>query len=238
MKLLLLPLDYYATINTIYTACRTCYSEKGPIDIWNECKGKNSVNSLGRRLQLIKHVIDSGHHSTLEHIQCTFLIEGIDRATAQQVTRHRPCSYSMQSQRYCKLDSGLDHTTPNSIKNNPAALDMYNQLLMSSSDVYKALLDLGIKAEDARAVLPNSTCTNLVWSMNLRQLMHVCNERLCTCAQEPIRYLVSVMAFAVAKELPFMKPYLVPKCEMLGYCNESAQRSCGRKPLKEAVFKK
>ena len=103
------------------------------------------------------------------------------------------------------------------------------------SEAYKKLVDLGLPAEDARAVLPNACATNLTWSCNLRELMHVCNERLCTCAQEEIRTMVREMVEKVTKELPFLKKYLVPKCEMLGYCNEP-KRSCGRKKLRSEVI--
>ena len=105
------------------------------------------------------------------------------------------------------------------------------------SSFYAKLISLGIPAEDARMVLPNACHTNLTWSCNLRELIHVCNERLCKCAQIEIRLLVILMANEVEKILPFMKEYLVSKCDMLGYCNEPASRSCGKKPLKGTVVK-
>ena len=52
---------------------------------------------------------------------------------------------------------------------------------------------------------------------------------------EEIRTMVREMAEKVTKELPFLKKYLVPKCEMLGYCNEP-KRSCGRKKLRSEVI--
>ena len=61
-------------------------------------------------------------------------------------------------------------------------------------------------------------------------------ERRCTCAQKPTRKLASAIAKEVENALPFMKPYLGPKCEMLGYCNEP-RRTCGRKKLREEVIK-
>ena len=66
--------------------------------------------------------------------------------------------------------------------------------------------------------------------------MHICNERLCTCAQQEIRQLFMEIKKKTVAQLPFMNPYLVPKCEMLGYCNEDSKRSCGRKYTKDVVI--
>ena len=49
--------------------------------------------------------------------------------------------------------------------------------------------------------------------------------------------MVREMVKEVNITLPFLKDYLVPKCEMLGYCNEP-RRSCGRKKLKSEVITK
>ena len=98
------------------------------------------------------------------------------------------------------------------------------------SKVYGELTDAGILAEDARAVLPNATSTSLVASLNLRELIHLANLRLCTRAQYEIRTMVKMMCDALVAEEPWLKLYLVPKCERFGFCDED--KSCGRMPTK------
>ena len=92
------------------------------------------------------------------------------------------------------------------------------------------LTEAGIPAEDARAVLPNATSTSMVASLNLRELIHLANLRLCTRAQKEIRILVKRMCDELIKEEPWLKDYLVPKCERFGFCDED--KSCGRVPTK------
>lgn len=248
MKVKLLPIDKDEVINKIYTACRTCYSQGTPEDIYKEIKdkehevGKDELTmSLERekKIKLIKQVLESGHGSTYEHQTVTFLISDLSRAAAQQLTRHRiGCSYSMQSQRYVTFKDGkFEHVVPAKIKNNPEALDTFNKAMDAASTYYNALVSLGMPAEDARSVLPNACSTNITFTVNLRELIHICNERLCTCAQDEIRTMVGKMVKEVVKELPFLKEYLVPKCERLGYCNE-LKRSCGRKEKKWEQIKK
>ena len=130
----------------------------------------------------------------------------------------------------------FDYVIPKSIKDNEAALDMFNKAMAADSNCYEKLIELGIPAEDARSVLPNACASNITMSLNLRELTHLCNERLCSCSQLEIRLMVREMVKETLKQLPFLKPYLVPKCEMLGYCNESKERSCGRKYTAEVVF--
>ena len=99
------------------------------------------------------------------------------------------------------------------------------------SDFYLELTQSGIPAEDARAVLPNAASTSMVASLNLRELIHLANLRLCTRAQKEIRILVKRMCDELIKEEPWLKEYLVPKCERLGYCDED--KSCGRKETRK-----
>ena len=55
----------------------------------------------------LKHSVESGHDSVLEHAVFTFDIDGISRACLAQLTRHRLASFSVQSQRYVKLDENI-----------------------------------------------------------------------------------------------------------------------------------
>ena len=83
-------------LKTVYTACRTCYSADSPINI-NE-----SANDEEKMLKLIRNVVASGHHSTIEHIQLSFAISNVSRACTHQLVRHRLMSFSQKSQRYVK----------------------------------------------------------------------------------------------------------------------------------------
>ena len=47
--------------------------------------------------------------------------------------------------------------------------------------------------------------------------------------------LVKAMVDEVIKKEPWLKPYLVPKCERLGYCDED--KSCGKMPVKDELLK-
>ena len=164
-----------------------------------------------------------------------------------QLTRHRHAVFSQQSQRYVEIKESYD--TLSELFENPKTdkdedylysvankyftevtkdnYRMYIQSLLS----YLQGIKLGMKPEEARTFLPNATKTNIVMGVNLRELMHMCNLRLCTRAQAPIRYLFKLIKEEVTRKDKFIGELLVPNCELLGYCKEA--KSCGRKPKLE-----
>src|SRR5207247_9631046 len=66
---------YYVPL--IYTACRTCYSELEPDEIFRRAVA-GEVDGA-KQQKLIQGVIESGHGSTIEHIVFTFGIRGVCR---------------------------------------------------------------------------------------------------------------------------------------------------------------
>ena len=61
------------------------------------------------------------------------------------------------------------------------------------SEAYERALAEGMKREDARAVLPLSTKTRFLWMVNLRELLHIAEERLSPAAQPLTREIVQGM---------------------------------------------
>ena len=180
-------------------------STKDPIDtiakIASVCYDSNPTDPT----KLVKHLYKSGHHSVFEHIYFTFYIEGISRACSHQLVRHRMCSFTQRSQRYCS-ENDFDYVVPPSLDNG-----FFQDCMTEINDLYQYLKSkYSASNEDARYILPNACCTDIYLSCNLRELIHICNERLCLKAQWEIRELVSKMVELVNPELRFM---LVPKCQ-------------------------
>jgi len=91
---------YYVPL--VYTACRTCYSELEPQEIFRRAVD-GEINPAAMQ-RLIGNVIESGHGSTIEHIVFTFGISGVSRTLSHQLVRHRAgVAFDQQSQRYVKF---------------------------------------------------------------------------------------------------------------------------------------
>ena len=111
-----------------------------------------------------------------------------------------------------------------------------DDFVKTAAEFYKHLIDNGIPKEDARDVLPLALNSNIVMTMNCRELIHFFGLRLCTKAQKEIRDLAKEMLKLCKERLPEVFENIGPKCKQIGYCNEG-KRSCGLIPLKEDVFR-
>jgi thymidylate synthase (FAD) len=174
--------------------------------------------------QLIKRVTGYGHGSVIEHASFTFSIEGVSRAMTHQLVRHRIASYTQQSQRYVAYDTLESYVTPASIVKNMDAKKTYDEALERISETYQRLLKMGIPKEDARFILPNAAKTNIIVTMNARELHHFFNLRCCARAQWEIREVAIEMFRQVKKATPKLFENAGPTCVELGYCSEGKMK--------------
>ncbi|HEY8870441.1 MAG TPA: FAD-dependent thymidylate synthase [Candidatus Limnocylindrales bacterium] len=226
---------YYVPL--VYTACRTCYSELAPEEIFR--RAVDGEIDQAKMQKLISGVIESGHGSTIEHIVFTFAISGVSRTLSHQLVRHRAgVAFDQQSQRYVKY-KGPATMLPATIEDAGDGLrERYEEQLTESLGLYGDLLQAGIPGEDARFVFPNATRTNLVMTTNLRALIHMSGLRLCTMAQWEIRRLFQLIRHEIFQVSPFLGSFLAPKCVPLGYCDEMGNRDghCPIRPHKDRVL--
>lgn len=216
-------------LRLLYTAARTCYSPLSPVELWED-------GATPERMErLIRQIVESGHHSILEHVSFTFAVAGISRTASHQLVRHRLASYSQQSQRYVR--GPFPYVTPASwVRAGEEWLRRYREAMAGLERLYEDAVAAGIPPEDARFVLPQAVSTSLTLTMNLRELVHVVGVRTCLRAQWEIRELFERVAEAVRAVEPFLGSFLVTKCERLGYCDE--QGTCGRYPLRSELDKR
>jgi len=145
----------------------------------------------------VRRCAKAGHMSVFEHATATLQIEGISRACLAQLTRHRIASYSVMSQRYCKVDAGsLWYVAPPSIVDTDAEV-LFRYRMTVCMDEYLHMLACGVKPEDARYLLPEATKTSLVMTINARSLQNFLALRLDSHAQWEIREL----AVTIEREL-------------------------------------
>ena len=194
-------------------AMRSCYSPHTSHDLYLYSDEKTHALEDERPLNdqrieaLLQKALELEHLDILEHGLLTFDLQHVSRACTHQLVRHRLASFSQQSQRYVKITRSRGHIKPPAIRNDIKVplqihgvnLEMnFEDMMDATAQMEEGLLKAGIKAEDARYVRPNAAVTNIVTSMNPRQLLHVLELRCATDAQWEIRDLAWAM-FACAK---------------------------------------
>jgi thymidylate synthase (FAD) len=198
-------------------AASTTIKSGSPSEIFNKIDSQTAK-------QKIKLVTGYGHASVIEHASFTFGIEGVSRAMSHQLVRHRIASYTQQSQRYVTYNTLESYVTPPSISDNAEAKAAYDKGLKEISETYQNLLGLGIPKEDARFILPNAAKTNIIVTMNARELRHFFNLRCCTRAQWEIRQAATEMLKQAKKATPALFENAGPACVELGYCGEGKMK--------------
>lgn len=209
----------------IALAARLCYSPKSPADL-SDTMTSQEVD------RVLSTIINSGHGSALEHATFTFGIEGVSRACTHQLVRHRLASFNQQSQRYVTNKDSGGYVTPPSIEDFENSHYMENEIstiyhnaIAEAFLVYSELIKAGVPKEDARYILPNAVCSNIVITMNVRELLHFFNLRTCYRAQWEIREVAEEMLKLCKQVAPKLFANAGPDC-VTGTCGEG-KMSCG-----------
>lgn len=173
-------------------AGRACYQS------WSKTNPRTADNA-----DYLRHIIDVGHFSVLEHASVSFYITGISRSCSHELIRHRHFSYSQLSQRYVPdLDArvvvppGID-TSPDlrarfiaaADASHAAYTDLLARLEAAFAEEPNAVLRRKQARQAARAVLPNATETRIVVTGNYRAWRHFIAMRASEHADVEIRGL-------------------------------------------------
>ncbi len=184
----------------------TPYPERVCAMAMKSCKTEDPAHMMEMTGDVVVRMIKSAkkvkHFSVLEHANFTFSIGGVSRALTHQLVRHRLASYSQQSQRYVKMDKPT-YVMPPKIKELPpqegrswvktTPAELFDLAMQDAWDTYNRLVSVGVKPEDARFVLPNACTTNIVVTMNARELLHFFHLRCSKDAQWEIRNMANKM---------------------------------------------
>lgn len=158
--------------------------------------------------KLIRYLLRHDHTSPFEMCEFVFSLK-IPIFVARQLVRHRTASLNELSARYSVIPSDMfeiDKTrcNPQSINNKQGSdnemLENSDQIVETISDMnntayttYEWLIEQGLSRELARGVLPTNIYTEMVWKMDLKNLMHFLKLRLDKHAQQEIRQLANII---------------------------------------------
>lgn len=202
----------------VAAAARLCYAPVGAAELMEDMTD-------GAVRKVLGVILKSGHLSALEHASYTFAIDGVSRALTHQLVRHRLASYNQQSQRYVSYAEEPVFIVPPAVSADPVVLERYNVATAAAFKAYRALIDAGVAAEDARYLLPNAMETKIVVTMNIRELLHFFELRCCNRAQWEIRALALTMLELAEPTAPYVFLDAGASCRR-GPCREG-KMTCG-----------
>jgi thymidylate synthase (FAD) len=167
---------------------------------------------------LIRYLVRHGHTSPLEHAVIKLEMK-LPIFVARQLVRHRTQSINEVSARYTELPGerylpSRDQLRVQSTANRQGRGELLDELIAEewtrqaveiggrADDLYRAGLDAGLSRELARTVLPVSTYTRWVSTMNAHNLLHLLALRLDRHAQWEVREYAKAISLIVAEWIP------------------------------------
>ena len=144
---------------------------------------------------LLTRIIGWGHLSILEHITLTYSVKGISRACLQELARHRHISLSVESTRH----------TLRKTMGTPSVVDyddkQQTMLLAFRKIVYE---NPDMPNDELKYFLPEFWTTNLVLTVNVRELRHILDLRTSPRALKEFRTLAHELFNAVPDEFKYL----------------------------------
>lgn len=116
-----------------------------------------------------------------KHVAARFIV---NRAVSHELVRHRPCTFLQESQRYCRYEDEVTFVEPEWVGGSDKMFLWFENDCIVAEKAYKSYLKHGLKPQQARAVLPNSTKTELICYASLPQWKHMFDMR-CSPAADP-----------------------------------------------------
>ena len=177
-------------LRLIEIAGRTCYKSEDKITADSSKK-------------FVETILKRGHESVIEHSAMTVKFI-CDRGVTHELVRHRLCAFSQESTRYCNYKGGVTFVIPPWVDFKPGEYLMdYNipmsvveqsaewfRAVIESEFHYLRLLNKEWTPQQARAVLPNSTKTEIVVTANFREWRHIFKLRCSKAAHPQMRELM------------------------------------------------
>lgn len=199
-------------LRAIESAGRTCYKSEDKI----------TETSAPRFCGMI---LSKQHESVVEHESMTVKFV-VDRGVSHELVRHRLCSFSQESTRYCNYGKA-EHVTfvappwcPDlnlgeysrlyvihnwhEYINGSYATARWLLSMAQAEDSYLNLLADGWQPQQARAVLPNSLKTEIVVTANLREWRHIFRLRTSKAAHPQMRQIMEPLLMQVRAMVPVL----------------------------------
>jgi thymidylate synthase (FAD) len=182
---------------TIERAGRTCYKS----DVLPDRPCLTRVQSAR---EFIAMILRRGHESVIEHASASFRIV-CDRGVSHEIVRHRLCSYSQESTRFCNYAGNRFGNEITVIEPPGLTVEQRADWVMAcrvAEDHYLSMCKVDCKPEIARSVLPTCVKTELVMTCNFREWRHFLRLRTAPAAHPQMREVAYAIGCLLMLESP------------------------------------
>ena len=182
--------------------------------------------------------LQSGHLRTAEYPQVYMVLDGYSARVIREFYTHIAGGPTrlQASTRYIDYKD-FNCIVPPKVSKSSSATMAYLEAIENTQTTLQTLEKAGIPKEDSANLLPLGMATRVVVRTNLRNLIDMAHQRLCSRAYWEFRVLMNDIIEELAyysdewEILIRQHKIFKPKCAVCGYCEE--KNSCGAYPTKE-----
>lgn len=179
-----------------------------------------------------EEMLKGGLQTALESQVVVFEVSGVSRTATHQLVRSRRAAFHQQSQRASFMGERPNVRMPMSISGNRKAREAFMRAVEMAEYAYNIACEQNIAYQDARFALLEGTETYIMCEYPLREFLAVYAYRACSMFQWEIMHVVREMGRILAREYPWLEPYIKVSCEKTHKCHfQGWERVEGHCPL-------
>lgn len=182
-------------LKTIEKAARTCY------------KTENNISEdTSSAVKMIAKLIEVGHTAMIEFADIHVKLIA-DTGVLKDLSRHRHCSFAVESTRYCNYSKGkfgneLTFIKPCNIEENSDMYKTWLEAMQHIEDSYMKMAEQGAKPDQLRMILPHSLKTEINMKCNIREWRHIFKLRCAKAAHPSVQQVMKMILKELHQSIP------------------------------------
>ena len=184
-------------LKQIEIAARNCYKSEDKIT--DDCESAKKI---------IKTLLDNHHEAMIEFADIMVRLN-CDIGVYKDLTRHRHCSFAIESTRYCNYSKGKFGNELAFIK--PCNIEELSDLwtewacqMKETEITYRRMAELGAKPDQLRMILPHSTAASVVMKANIREWRHILKLRTSKAAHPSVQQVMKMILNKFKEKIPVL----------------------------------
>lgn len=184
-------------LKQIEKCARNCYKSEN-----------NITEDTTYAVKMIGKLIEMGHTAMIEFADVIVNLH-CDVGVYKDLTRHRHCSFAIESTRYCNYSKGKFGNEISVIK--PCNMDensgIYHTWLKAMNDMeraYMQMAEIGATPDQLRMILPHSTAASVMMKANVREWRHIFNLRCAKAAHPSVRQIMLMTLNEFHNKIPVL----------------------------------
>ena len=184
-------------LKTIERAARTCYKTED-----------NISEDASSAKKMISKLIEMGHTAMIEFADVHVILTA-DTGVLKDLTRHRHCSFAVESTRYCNYSKGkfgneITVIKPCNIEEGSKEYDLWLDCMNNIETTYNQMAELGCKPDQLRMLLPHSLKCNINLKANVREWRHIFSLRCAKAAHPSVQEIMKMVLVEFHKQIPIL----------------------------------